>query len=265
MPLSLKLIQLSQEAKSPVVVILGWNGAKDKHLANYSDIFTQRNYGTVRVTANPFDTFCRLDTKVKENSIQVLKILDGMDCQRRPVIFYAFSLGGGAVFYHMMQALTDPESKYFNKFKIAGTIFDSFPLRLDISGKTRLLKSVTDNMGNPVLKTVVWYGVGIIVEVAIRLSKVMPRFMDDMKSSPWRCKQLVLYSKADKYTPHEDVTGYINARRKRGVDVVSKCWENSAHVCHFKEHPDEYLKLVDDFMISITPCFPPINNTYHSN
>lgn len=238
----------SQQEKSPIVVILGWNGAQDRHLAKYSDIFTEKNYGTFRVTANAFDTFCRLDGKVKENGLKYMQVLEGMDAYDRSVIFYAFSQGGGAVFYHMMQAITMPQSEYFGKIKVAGTIFDSCPLKLDITGKHRLLSSITDNMSNPILKTLVWYGLGVVVEVGVRASSVMPHYMDDMKTSGLACKQLVLYSKADLYSPHEDITDYIDARRKRGIHVISKCWENSPHVSHFKEHPEEYLNLVNTFV-----------------
>lgn len=33
-----------------------------------------------------------------------------------------------------------------------------------------------------------------------------------------------------------------------GIDVQFKCWDKSAHVLHFKEHPEEYTKEVDKFL-----------------
>lgn len=42
--------------------------------------------------------------------------------------------------------------------------------------------------------------------------------------------------------------------QRAGVIARSKCWDSSVHVLHYKEHPEEYTHLVDDFvnMLNIT-------------
>lgn len=238
----------SEQDKNPVIVILGWNSSKDKHLAKYSDIFTQNNYGTVRVTANPFNTFFRSGTKVKQIGHNVLKVVNSLCHNERPVFVYAFSNGGCAVFFHMMEALTDQDGEYFNQIQIAGTIFDSCPVNPDIKSVRIVQESVTEQISNRFLKTLTWHSLGLFVPAIVHLNPTVKRYMDGMKQSSLRSPQLVLYSKTDRFAPYEDIDDYVNARRQLGVHVVSKCWEKSGHVNHYREHRDEYLKLVGDFV-----------------
>jgi len=238
----------SEQAKSPVVVILGWNSSKDKHLAKYSDIFTQNNYATVRVTANPFNTFFRSGTKVKQIGHNVLKVVDSLCGNERPVFLFAFSNGGGAVFFHMMEALTNQQSEYFNKVHIAGTIFDSCPVNPDIKSVRIVQESVTEQIPNRLMKSLAWYSLGIFVPAIVHLNPTVKRYMDGMKQSSLRCPQLVLYSKTDRFAPYVDIDDYVGARRQFGVNVGTKCWEKSGHVNHYREHTKEYLKLLHDFV-----------------
>lgn len=239
---------VSEQERKPVVVLLGWNDSKDKHLQKYSDIFTKRNYGTVRVTARSFNTFFRPGTKVKQIGHNVLKVLDEMHGKERPVFLYSFSNGGCAMFFHIMEALTAPESEYFGQFNVVGSIFDSCPINTDMDSVKIVQQSVTENISNPVARGVVWYGLRMFVPLIILYNPTTKYFMKSMKQSSLMCNQLVLYSKADGFAPYVDIDDFIKVRRSLGVHVVAQCWETSRHVNHYREHPEEYLKLVNDFV-----------------
>ncbi|XP_020631319.1 transmembrane protein 53-like [Orbicella faveolata] len=92
----------------PVVVILGWNSSRGKHLKKYSKIFEAKNFDSICVPANPLNTFFRAGTKVKKISLHILDLLVELNCQRRPVFLYAFSNGGCAMFFHIMEGLSYP-------------------------------------------------------------------------------------------------------------------------------------------------------------
>jgi hypothetical protein len=237
-----------REKLSPVVVILGWNNSQDKHLVKYSEMFEHRSCGIVHATANPFNTFYRSGTKVKQIGHHILDVLLEMNCAERPVFFYAFSNGGGAVFFHVMEALTTAQSKYYGKVKIAGSIFDSFPVPPHRKNVKIVQKTVTGYIQNPIVRGLVWYGLGVSVPLFILFDSTLKRYMPGLISSPLRCDELVLFSKSDPFAPYLDIEDYVKERRKRGVHVVSKCWEKSVHVNHYRENTDEYSRLVDRFI-----------------
>lgn len=233
---------------SPVIVILGWNNSQHKYLAKYSEMFEKRGYDTLCSTANPFNTFFRSGSKVKQTAHQILDVLLEMNCSNRPVFLYAFSNGGGAIFFQLTEALSTPESKYFDKIKVAGSIFDSFPVVPEMKSVKIVQKTITGYIGNPIVRWLVWHGLGISIPLMILIDPNIKRYMSSITNSPIKNDQLVLFSKTDPFAPPEDIEHFINERRKRGVHVVAKCWEKSQHVNHYREHPDEYPMIVYDFI-----------------
>ena len=115
------------DKSSPIVAILGWNSAQDKHLAKYSEIFEKKGFDTIRISANPFNTFILLN-RVKDVSLKLLDILVEMKSnQNRPVILYCLSMGGFNVYYFINQAISSPGDQHFNSIRVVGCIFDSCP------------------------------------------------------------------------------------------------------------------------------------------
>lgn len=247
-----------QRKDTPVVVILGWNSSKGKHLKKYSQIFEAKNFDSICVPAKPFNTFLRAGTKVKQISLHILGVLVELNCQRRPVFLYAFSNGGGAMFFHMMEALSYPTQPFYQAVPVVGTIFDSCPISPDINSLKATIESVSDMVKNPIMKSLVWCTLGVVVPPVIYFNSTVKRYMSAMRESPLQCPQLLLYSKTDKFAPYQDIDSYAQARRHRGINVVAKCWEGSEHVNHYREHEDEYLDLVNSF---VDQCL----TNYHSN
>lgn len=241
---------------SPVVIILGWNSSRGKHLKKYSKIFEGKTFDTICVPAKPINTFFRPGTKVKEISLYILDLLVDLNCQKRPVFLYAFSNGGCAMFFHMMEALSYPTAPFYRAVPVVGTIFDSCPISPDIESLKATKESVADMVKNPILKAVVWYTMSAFIPPVIYLNGTVKRFMKGLTESPLQCPQLILYSKTDKFAPYQDIDSYVEARRNMGINVTCKCWDSSGHVNHYREHADEYLGELNSF---IDLCL----STYH--
>ena len=232
----------------PIVVILGWNSSRGKHLKKYSKIFEARNFDSICVPANPLNTFFRAGTKVKKISLHILDLLVELNCQRRPVFLYAFSNGGCAMFFHIMEALSYPTEPFYRGLPVVGTIFDSCPINPDINSLKATKESVVDMVKSPILKSLVWYSFTVFVPPVIYFNSTVKRFMSDLTQSSLTCQQLIFYSKTDRFAPYQDIDSYAQARRDKGVNVISKCWDNSEHVNHYREHTDEYLSELNSFI-----------------
>lgn len=143
---------------SPIVALLGWNSARDKHLAKYSEIFEQKGFDTVRIPANPFNTFMRLN-RVKDISMTLLDILVEMKSQQnRPFILYSLSMGGFNVYYFLNQAISTPGQQHFNSIQVMGCIFDSCPHFPGMHSLKGVQSTILEVIPNPLLKILVWVG-----------------------------------------------------------------------------------------------------------
>lgn len=233
---------------SPVVVILGWNSSRGKHLKKYSEIFEAQNFDSICVPANPFNTFFRAGTMVKKIGLHILDLLVELNCQRRPVFLYAFSNGGCAMFFHIMEALSYPTEQFYQAVPVVGTIFDSCPINPNISSLKATKESVVDMVKSPILKSLVWCSLTVFVPPVIHFNSTVKRFMSDLTQSPLNCQQLIFYSKTDRFAPYQDIDSYAQARREKGISVRSKCWDSSEHVNHYREHADEYLSELNSFI-----------------
>lgn len=60
--------------------------------------------------------------------------------------------------------------------------------------------------------------------------------------------QLYLYSTVDAIIPVGDVESHIAAQRKRGVPITAVDFGDSAHCEHYKQYPDKYVALLQEFV-----------------
>lgn len=233
---------------SPVVALLGWNSAQDKHLAKYSEIFEQKGFDTVRIPANPFNTFMRLN-RVKEISMALLDILVEMKSQQnRPFILYSFSMGGFNVFYFLNQAISTPGQWHFSSIQVMGCIFDSCPHFPGMHSLKGVQSTILEVIPNPLIKIPVWVGLAVAFPPVWLFNRDIKQLIPRTISSPLGCPELFLFCKTDPLVPDKDVWVFIEAHKNKNIKVFSKCWEISGHVQHYKNYPDEYLKLVNDFI-----------------
>ena len=239
---------VTESPNTPVVAILGWNDAKMKNLQKYSKIFEEKNWTTVCLPATSFDTFFRPSSKVKSISMYIMKLLKQLTSDGNPVILYSLSSGGCTVYYHIAKALTSQESPHFNAFNVAGTIFDSCPVRSTKEGVRRLQISITERVHNPIVRNLIWYGVPVTLPLAIKLDPLIANIYDELKNLSLNCPELYVYSKADKLALYEDIDKFIVKRKAQGVTVLNRRWDDPPHVSHYMKYPEQYLQLLEQFL-----------------
>ncbi|XP_078375184.1 transmembrane protein 53-A-like [Oculina patagonica] len=232
---------------SPVVALLGWSSAPDKHLAKYSEIFEQKGFDTVRIPSDPFNTLIRLN-KVKEISLGLLDVLVEMKSQQnRPFIFYVMSMGGFNMYYFINQALSTPGQLYFNSIHVIGCVFDSCPLFPGIHNLKDIQSVVLENIPNPLIRVPVWIGLAVVCTPVLLFDSALKKIIPESMASPLGCPELFLFCKNDPMFPAENIQVLIDSHRNRNIQVFSKCWEVSSHVQHYKNHPEEYLRAINTF------------------
>ena len=241
----------------PLVVILGWNDCKLRHLEKYSNIFQSKGWSTICVPAKSFNTFFRSGTALKKIGLYIVEVIkdqtqNDQTQNDQPVLLYAFSNGGCGIYFHLAEALTNIDSPHLNSVNVIGSIFDSCPVNPTIESVRRVQLSITENVRSPILRAMIWYPVGLLLPLLVKINPLLQRFFHDLAKIPLGCPQLFLYSKADHLALPEDIEEHIADRRVLGIQVFSKCWDNSSHVQHYIKFPEEYVKLLEDF---VTTCY----------
>lgn len=233
----------------PLVVILGWNDCRVKHLQKYSELFENKDWSTICLPTNSFNTFLRSGSKVKTISFYIIDLIKDLTAEKgNPVVLYSFSNGGCAVYFHLMEALTTAGQQNFNAFKVVGSIFDSCPVKPSMETIQEVQISVTERIRNPVIRSLVWYTLGILIPIRVKSSKTVKRFFKDLGNMPLRGPELFLYSKGDNLASYEGIEEHIACRKSQGVNVIDKCWEDSTHVTHYMKYPKEYIELLENFL-----------------
>uniref|UniRef100_A0A8C6ZPD6 Transmembrane protein 53 n=1 Tax=Nothoprocta perdicaria TaxID=30464 RepID=A0A8C6ZPD6_NOTPE len=130
-------------AARPVVVLLGWAGCRDRHLAKYSAIYSHTGCATIRYTAPWRMVFFSESFGIKSLQTpakRLLELLFDYSMENRPILFHVFSNGGVMLYRYILEALHTQQP--FKSLRVVGTIFDSAPGRRNLRGGLRALETV---------------------------------------------------------------------------------------------------------------------------
>ncbi|XP_014206151.1 transmembrane protein 53 [Copidosoma floridanum] len=238
------------EAKRPLVVLLGWAGCQDKYLAKYSAIYEERSCITLRCTAPLACLFYRRH-KLPSMSKRLLKVITEKCSDGRPVFFHVFSNGGAIFYQHISSAMQQAGSP----IKVEGVIFDSSPGQRRIMSLYRAISAVMG--GNVITNVPVSFAFTLFLSIFWFIEIVMhslgskntvytdPTALTEEKYS---CPQLFLYSNADKMVSASDVEKFARKRAERGVRTQLVLFANSPHVKHYAAYRDVYVNAVCGFI-----------------
>ena len=187
--------------------------------------------------------------------------IDAFDTQRdvnreRRMFFQLFSAPGPAMYVNIMnyyyphiQGLFGTDA-YQNEDKndvanIRGVVFDS-PY-LTSGNATQFGNGLKGNSTNIVTDTIFnWLG-HVLYAYAVRTRRYNHR-LEFFRNIPVSIPQLILFSKADRIAGYQIILDYIKQQRNAGTDVEYRMWEDSAHLSHYRQYPEEYVDLVSNFL-----------------
>ncbi|MQL93797.1 hypothetical protein Taro_026434, partial [Colocasia esculenta] len=263
-----------------VVVLLGWLGAKQKHLKRYADWYTSRGFHVVTFTLPLADILSyNVGGKAEENVVSLANHLSDWvsEEQGKNLIFHTFSNTGWITYGVILENFKKQDPTLMEKIK--GCIVDSAPvaapdpqvwasgfsaaflkkrsvatkgmLKMYDSSVDAFLDRANEEPKPAVAETALLTLLEKFFEVVLNLPSVNRRLTDvlDMLSSNQpKCPQLYVYSSSDRVIPAKSVESFVEHQRKAGHEVKAYDFVSSPHVDHFRSHPSIYTSQLTSFL-----------------
>ncbi|CAG7733902.1 unnamed protein product [Allacma fusca] len=261
-------IKSSDEEKSVLVVLIGWAGAQDKHLAKYSDIYLKRGCIVLRYTAPLRVIFYDTD-KFPVLADRFVRLLKDLQLQSHPIFFHVFSNGGSFLYSYILKEISAQKNPA--EFDLRGTIFDSAPVPRNIMSCYRAFINIFSSYNHfkhviagiiiiMLMAQVFWHHVRLAFRFCIVGERIEgPRSSSKKELAPlqdWltRISKLrshafaFMYSEADVMIPWQQVEKVAGVLRDRGNSVKLMKFVGSEHVQHFRMFPEEYIATAQKFI-----------------
>ncbi|KAK9052597.1 hypothetical protein SSX86_029227 [Deinandra increscens subsp. villosa] len=261
-------IELSENSKM-VVVLLGWLGAKQKHLKKYADWYTSKGFHVITFTFPMAEILSyQVGGKAEEHvDLLVNHLAEWLEEEYgKNMVFHTFSNTGWLIYGAMLEKIQRQDHTLTERIK--GCIVDSAPVaapdpQVWASGFSAAFlkknsiaakgyRNVDDiaakpSMSETALLVVLEKFFAVILNrpaVNERLSNVLVQ----LKSGQPSCPQLYIYSSADKVIPARSVESFMEVQQRMGHVVRSCNFKSTPHVDHFRHEPELYTSQLSQFL-----------------
>ncbi|XP_068645721.1 uncharacterized protein [Aristolochia californica] len=261
------------EKSQTVVILLGWLGAKQKHLKTYAEWYTSRGFHVVTFTFPMSDIISyNVGGKVDQNVESLADHLASWvsEEQGKKLIFHTFSNTGWLIYGAILEKFQKQDPSLMKKIK--GCIVDSAPVaspdpQVWASGfsaaflKKQSIATKGDHASHDITATmevkppVAEQALLVILKkffsVVLNLPSVNRRLsdvLDTLTSEQPKCPQLYIYSSADRVIPAKSVESFIEKQRGAGHNVKACNFVFSPHVDHFRNSPELYTSQLTSFL-----------------
>lgn len=265
-----------------VVVLLGWLGAKQKHLKRYAEWYTSMGFHVITFTFPMAEIMSyQVGGKAEQNIELLVNHLAGWleEEHGKNLVFHTFSNTGWLTYGVILEKFQKQDPSLMGRIK--GCIVDSAPVpapdpQVWASGFSAaflkkhsvatkgfmasnesheeevLVSNKTD--GEP--KAAVTEEALLLIlekffEVILNLPTVNRRLSDVLNllsSRQPKCAQLYIYSSADRVIPAESVESFVEDQRRAGHEVRACNFVSTPHVDHFRGDPNLYTSELTRFL-----------------
>lgn len=263
-----------------VVVLLGWLGAKQKHLRKYAEWYTSKGFHVITFTFPMAEILSYQVGGKAEQNIELLvnHLADCLEDEGKNLVFHTFSNTGWLTYGAILEKFQNKDPSLMGR--IRGCIVDSAPVaspdpQVWASGFSaaflkknsvatkgivytneletgELVASRASGEPKPaVTETALLLVLEKFFEVILHLPAVNRRLSDVLgllSSGQPACPQLYIYSSADRVIPAESVESFIEEQRKAGREVRACNFVSTPHVDHFRNDPKLYTTQLSQFL-----------------
>ncbi|KAF5737949.1 Alpha/beta-Hydrolases superfamily protein [Tripterygium wilfordii] len=258
-----------------VVVLLGWLGAKQKHLKRYAEWYTSMGFHAITFTFPMSELVSyQVGGKAEQNVEMLVDHLAGwLEEHGKNLVFHTFSNTGWLTYGVILEKFQKQDHSL--TAKIRGCIVDSAPVArpdpqvwasgfsaaflkknsVATKGFRNSMTSDTEEVVGGHKPAVTESALLLVLEkffeVVLNLPKVNRRLTDVvalLSSGQPKCPQLYIYSSADRVIPAESVESFIDEQRKAGREVRACNFVSTRHVDHFRNDPNLYTAQLNQFL-----------------
>ncbi|XP_060192953.1 uncharacterized protein LOC132622367 [Lycium barbarum] len=264
-----------------VVVLLGWLGAKQKHLKRYAEWYASRGYHVITFTFPMSEILSYQVGGKAEQDIELLvnHLADWLEEEHgKNLVFHTFSNTGWLTYGVILEKFQKQDDALMRRIK--GCIVDSAPVaapdpQVWASGfsaaflkknsvATKRIMTLSDRDTDVTIqaktsaetKPAVTEAALLLVlekffEVVLNLPTVNRRLsdvLDVLTSQQPSCPQLYIYSSADRVIPAVSVESFVEEQRRSGRNVRACNFISTPHVDHFRNDPELYTSQLSQFL-----------------
>lgn len=257
------------ENSKTVVVLLGWLGAKQKHLKKYADWYTSQGFHVITFTVPMSEIVSyQVGGKTEEHINSLVNHLsDWLEEEYgKNLVFHTFSNTGWLIYGAILEKFQIQDDTLMGRIK--GCVVDSAPVaspdpQVWASGfsaaflkKNSIAAKGHRNGDDVTIKPTISETALLVVlekffDVVLNLPAVHQRLsnvLGQLKSGQPSCPQLYIYSSADKVIPAGSVESFINGQQRAGRVVRSCNFKSTPHVDHFRHEPELYASQLSQFL-----------------
>ncbi|KAI3451671.1 hypothetical protein Pfo_008336 [Paulownia fortunei] len=273
------------EDKGPevAVVMLGWLGAKPKHLRRYVEFYNAKGIHAVTSATSVKDVLFsdlgkKLEERIERLAHELASWLSNEGGRDRFLIFHTFSNTGWLAYGAILDNFKDRQDLLE---KIKGCVVDSggdpnIDPKVWAAGFTTALLKKSSSATYPstetgggtqlgsgkngskmeekepfVIETLLLFAFEKLFSYLLNLPDVNQRLttiISGLSKNQPSCPHLYLYSTGDKVVPFQAVESFIEDQRRSGKLVFSFNFGSSPHVDHYRTFPDLYASQLDNFL-----------------
>ncbi|CBI35393.3 unnamed protein product, partial [Vitis vinifera] len=274
-----------------VVVLLGWLGARQKHLKRYAELYTSMGFHAITFTFPMAEVLSyKVGGKAEQNvDLLVNHLAEWLEEEHgKNLVFHTFSNTGWLIYGAILEKFQKQDPSLMGRIK--GCIVDSAPvaapdpqvwasgfsaaflktrsvatkgtIRYDESG----MEEFVDRKAVAEPKPAITEAALLVVlekffQVVLNLPSVNRRLSDvlgQLSLGQPNCPQLYIYSSADRVIPAGSVETFIEEQRKAGREVRACNFISTPHVDHFRNDPKLYTsqltQFLDDYVLNCCKC-----------
>ncbi|XP_027098621.1 transmembrane protein 53 [Coffea eugenioides] len=262
-----------------VVVLLGWLGAKQKHLNRYAEWYTSRGFHAITFTFPMSEILSYQVGGKAEQDIELLvnHLADWLEEDGKNLVFHTFSNTGWLTYGVVLEKLQRSDPNLMGRIK--GCIVDSAPVAApdpqvwasgfsaaflkknsvatkgatseQSANMSKRNKTIVGEAKPELTETALLVVLKKFFEVVLNLPTVNRRLSDVLSlltSQQPSCPQLYIYSSADRVIPAGSVESFIDGQRKNGRKVRACNFISTPHVDHFRNDPKLYSSQLTQFL-----------------
>ncbi|XP_050098765.1 uncharacterized protein LOC126579323 isoform X1 [Anopheles aquasalis] len=232
-------LRLKEQPEKPVVLIISWLNARQKHLLKYAELYVDQGFDVFVTQITPW----QLLWPVKGTQLvaaDIVKFLKNNDF-KNGLILHGFSVAGylwGECLVHIARDLPNYQVVLD---RVKGQIWDSAADITEISvGVPTALFPKNPTLQNALRKYMLYHMKAFHEPATSHYIRSSQMFHTNLL----RCPALFLVSKTDPVGTVEANTRVKDSWEQSGVKTTFHCWDRSPHVGHFRKHRDEYIDVL---------------------